>query len=332
MYKIPNIALGKVRHRHITRLFFPRLYQSHGNPAIPTSLLEDLYDKCILPTVRKVIPEHATHWPVDYAAASRQFRDNKGQLHFSSIDVPQDRLDQFSQVLLEQLNRFEEFSDAYFLHELRGTKGGMIHSAHARVEREEKLQEMMEFLNISKLVLEQWWIDVGIEIHMAGHILQWTQGGHAAILQSILPGISNHNINRLLNSKTLFHLDRACQLTDLAGFRCEPSSQGKKDAISYINVYTTDKSATYQLHDGVFKRREPTCLFPNNIKRTLQDIDSMSQTFTACAGRTTGTKGLEGNARLEVRVKLSNSANVLAGLDRYLLDGSVVGIKTSVWW
>lgn len=93
-----------------------------------------------------------------------------------------------------------------------------------------------------------------------------------------------------------------------------------------------DKLVIYQFYDGVFKCWEFICFFLNNIKRILQDIDSMSQIFIVCVGRMIGIKGLEGNVRFEVWVKFLNFVNVLVGLDRYLLDGLVVGIKIFVWW
>ena len=56
-----------------------------------------------------------------------QYRDDKGQLHLGSVDVPAGVISTFTEALLRYLNLVLEFEDAYFLHEFRGHKGATVH-------------------------------------------------------------------------------------------------------------------------------------------------------------------------------------------------------------
>lgn len=291
-----------------------------------------------MPTVQEVIRDHIGHWPANYDSAFRQAQDDRGQLHFSSIDVPPDRLALFADTLLAYLNGFEQFKEAYFLHELRGTKGGTMHDPSDQDDRESKLQGLMEFLDIPNIKVQDWWVDVALEVHMDGYTLQWNRDAHRDLIMLALPSIDATRAAKLVNSRKLFHLDKASQFSDLAGFRNTPNSAGKTDQVLYITAYTTDKSATYQLFNGgSFRRRLPTELFPAKIHSMITGMDKMSATFAACAAGEWGNEGdvqspLEGNARLEIRVKLASSATVLCEISEPLLSAAIVPIKAHVWW
>jgi hypothetical protein len=130
LHKIPNVAVGKVQRRDITRIFFPCLYQSEPDysPAIPRDTLEFIYDKCLRLAVQEVIPEQLTHWPVSYRAAMLQMRGAQSQLHFQSVDIPQDALQEFALAFRDRLDQRADLCQSFFVHELRGTKGTTTHT------------------------------------------------------------------------------------------------------------------------------------------------------------------------------------------------------------
>ncbi|KAI9442772.1 hypothetical protein H4582DRAFT_2055158 [Lactarius indigo] len=78
---------------------------------------------------------------------------------------------------------------------------------------------------------------------------------------------------------------------------------GGRNDINYINVYTTDKCPTYQLHQGIWRRRRCKELFPKMLEKLVDQLEKMSETYKACAG-SMGQKPQEGCARLEFRVPL----------------------------
>lgn len=170
-----------------------------------------------------------------------------------------------------------------------------------------------------------------MEVRQEGHVLQWLTKGHRRVLEFLLPSAPASNITAILHSKKQYCCDISAQLSDLGGFRVCPGSRGKADGVIYINTYTTDKSATYQLHDGVFRRRKPWHLFPTGIDQLLTDLDVIGETFRLCGG-SAGTVRLEGNVRMEIRIPLSLADNVLLHVPDALIQQSLVGFECATFW
>ncbi|KAH8986187.1 hypothetical protein EDB86DRAFT_2832781 [Lactarius hatsudake] len=179
--KIPNCALGTVGHRHITRIFFPALYNDATQPVLTSTQLAQLYDECIRPTVMQVIPAHASHWPVDYKSAMQQAKDTAGHFH------------------------------------LGGLKGGTAHGEEDR-QPEEAFKAFFENVDMHRVDPNNWLVDVGLEVYDPGMVVQWSKFSHSAILKYILPALDSEDIQALQRRRT-FHLDNVAQLDNFAGFR-----------------------------------------------------------------------------------------------------------------
>ncbi|KAG1744244.1 hypothetical protein EDB19DRAFT_1827125 [Suillus lakei] len=94
MHKIPNVPLGKVQQRHVIRIFLPQLYSAGSVVLMSQEDLALIYDHCLHPTLAEVLLEFA---------------------------------DQVAATLLAKLQEQKPaFRDTYFVHELRGTKGGLV--------------------------------------------------------------------------------------------------------------------------------------------------------------------------------------------------------------
>ncbi|RDB30189.1 hypothetical protein Hypma_012378, partial [Hypsizygus marmoreus] len=219
------------------------------------------------------------------------------------------------------------FRDTYFVHELRGTKGATVHNPYSRDERKEALTKYLEFVDVDKLDPEQWWIDVGIEIHLAGHIVQWLESSHKDLLKFALPSKSDRDIVKLHEGKHFF-LDRVAQLKDLAGFRLDPLTRGRDDGVQYVNVYTTDKAVTYQLHTGLWRRRNASDLLPAKIGRLAEDLNKMSGILREVSK----SPHMDGNARFEVRINLAQARRQHTYLPEALIRRSVVAFPSRNWW
>lgn len=329
------MALGKVDRRHVTRLCFPRRYQKGRSPAIPSDVRADIYNDCIRPSVGVVAPASLGHWPLDYDMAMQIYRDEQGRFHHGTLDLPSHLLPAFAVELLERLQKHErtDLHDAFFLHELRGTKGATHHDPTSKEAGEAAFNGVLQQFCLEKLNPQDWFVDVALEVYQPNNVLQWLVQGHRRILRFVLPSASDSQVDAVLQSKTQYVLDRSAQITDLGGFRALPGSRGKNDQVTYINVYSTDKSVTYQLHSGVFKRRKAWHLFPENIKRLVADIKSIANTFRSCGGDGDHHNPMiEGNARMEVRVPLSVARQVFLELPHQLIQHTVVAYDCSTFW
>jgi hypothetical protein len=68
------------------------------------------------------------------------YRDTKGLFHFGTNDFPPELLAKFSEKLLELLQEHDALADAFFVHELRGTKGAYCHDLSNENERKAALE------------------------------------------------------------------------------------------------------------------------------------------------------------------------------------------------
>jgi hypothetical protein len=179
----------------------------------------------------------------------------------------------------------------------------------------------------------EWVVDVALEIRQEGHVIQWLTSAHRRLLKYVLPSAENEQIDVIMTSKKHYLCDLSAQLDDLGGCRVEPGSREKKDEVTYISIYTTDKSATYQLHSGIFAHRQACDLLPGKIDKLVKDMDNMGEVFRACCGDgEDDSEGLEGCARLEIRIPLANANDVLLTFPGDLLQASVISIPLRVWW
>ncbi|KIK36930.1 hypothetical protein CY34DRAFT_26192 [Suillus luteus UH-Slu-Lm8-n1] len=331
LHRIPNTALGKVDRRHITRIFFPGLYCQGQNPAIPPEKMATIYEKCLRPAVVSLNPVDRSRWPITYSTAMTLYRDQKGHFHFGTVDFPSHLLNQLGNKLLEMFQMQDGLQDAFFVHELRGTKGASHHDPCDAGARRSALDTVFHFFDLSLVRPEDWVVDIGLEIQHEGHILQWLTKGHRRLLQFLLPSSAEHKIDSILASQTQYHCDLSAQLEDLGGFRALPGSRGKDDKVHYINAYTTDKCATYQLHDGIFKRRQAWHLFPANIGKLVKDLERMAEIFRVC-GNSPNVGGHEGNARLEIRVPFGLADKVLLQIPDSVIQDTLVTFDCKIFW
>jgi len=223
-----------------------------------------------------------------------------------------------------------DFADAFFLHELRGTKGRAPHSPYDMLEREEALNDVMDCINSLRIDPEEWQIDVGLEISHSDHVVQWLTNGHLALLQHVLPSISPEEAVGLTTGG-YFSTDHVGHLRDLAGFRVHPHSRGRRDGVTYINIYCNEKTVIYQLHKGIYSNHYHSELMPQKIATLSQNLVNMSKTFSKCSG-VENDRQQEASARLEVRVRLPMAMDVNIDFPEELLESCIVSLTPLEWW
>ena len=335
MYKIPNLALGKVSGRHVTRMMFPRLYdEGNQDRTIAAYNLSRIYDEGIRPAVEAICNPRLSHWPASYSSAITKAKDKSGKLHFGTVDLSVDLLPEFAQRLKENLDRIPKLKDMYFMHEVRGTKGATVHNPDTPEACWRSLEDQLEFLDLTTVNPRNWYIDVGLEVHLPGHVLQWLEDAHLRLLKFGLPTQAENlpeSLSTLLNDRRNFKLDRVAQFKEFAGFRCTPCTRGQSDDIAYLNVYTTDKEPTYQLHSGSFRKHLASELLPFKSNKILNDVTAMSKVYGQCMG-SEGRTPNEGCARFEVRVGLEHAADAVSTMSSITMRGSLVAIPVNLWW
>lgn len=345
MHTIPNFAFAKITNRSVIRVFLPRMYSLHESRAIPSTDMELIYDQCLRPLIRRHLPNMYTHWPASYASALTLYRDNHGQIHPGSLDIPAELLRIFGPQYLTRLAELKAyFRDAYFVHEFRGWKGVTVHDPHDEADRQAALDKMLRLLDRPNIRESDWHLDIGFEIGVQDSVVTWRHTGHHLLLAHCLPSVPEGDIETLLNRRT--EIDHQMHLKDLTGFRCQPGQKGRRDKVSYVQAYTTEKTMSYQLHDGLFKPLDPlVTLTKENLDATTKKIEQMSKVIFACSGDRVANGDnsgsdeedqdftpQDGTARVEVRVQLGEALTTLIDLTDDVVDHSTVAIPSRYWW
>jgi hypothetical protein len=288
-----------------------------------------LYDLCIRPAVQEAIPSQLSHWPVNHKAAMTLARDKSGHFHFGSLGIPPISLVAYCDALIRHLDALPGFENAFFGHELRGLKGGTAHTDEGR-HPEEAFDTFFEHMDVDRIDQDNWFVDVGLEIYDPDMVVHWSKHAHSAILGYIMPSLDDAQL-RAMQRRPTFRLDNACHLDDFAGFRFDPGQFGRLHDVTYINVYTTDKCPTYQLHAGIWSRRRCEDLFPKKLDKLIEELDTMSKTYKTCAG-SMGNSPQEGCARLEIRVPLRRAQEALRNIPQDTITGWTYSVAPIIWW
>lgn len=208
--------------RHVTRIFFPRLYRpsSRGKDrVVSTKILERLYDQNVRSVLRRLAPSMISSWPSSYSSAERLSRDNFGRYHFSSYDIPPNLLSEFTSELLRQLDEDPDMAGAFFVHEMRGIKGWSAHDGASPNEREDALKKALCWLQVAAIeASEDWYIDIGLNHHHDEHNIQWLHLSHEQLLCSIFSQAPAMQVSKMASSSQM-HIDYAAQLSDFSTLR-----------------------------------------------------------------------------------------------------------------
>ena len=281
----------------------------------------------------EIMSSQASHWPVSYDAAFQQAKDRRGKLHLGTVAVPARLLVAFCTAFRTRLNQVDNFKDSFFCHELRGLKGGTAHEEDDEGRNpEDAFNTFFDNIDMARIDEGNWMVDVGLEIHDPIRVVNWSKSAHTSMLEYLLPSLNSDQVDSLQNRSPAFHLDNVAHLDDFAGFRCEPPKRARDaDGVEYINVYTTDKCPTYQLHSGIWRRRSCKDLLPKDLDKLLVDLGNMSKTYKACSGSGTH-RAQEGCARLEIRVPLQKAEEALRNVPRETLHGWTYSVPANLWW
>ncbi|KAI0091819.1 hypothetical protein BDY19DRAFT_877671, partial [Irpex rosettiformis] len=244
-------------------------------------------------------------------------------------DIPAPLLGHFARHLRRKLSEFPEFEDVFFVHEYRGLKGVTCHDGAMAQDIFRAYDALTDDLDMDQIHDEDWWVDIGMEICSTGKVLQWAEQGHGLLVEHLLSHLDRRGIRRLMKSQG-WATDTSALLYDFAGFRAKPGSYGTPSSVRYINVYTTDKESTYQLHTGSFRRHSPLDILPDAMPNLLRDVTQLTSVYRNCLYNAAGVQ--EGCARVEVRVPLSAAYDRLRAFPRDLASDTIVVVDAEIWW
>ena len=314
-------------------MLFPDLYVPQEEAKLSQEQLAFLYNQVIRPSVALVQPDALAHWPISYNAAFQLSLDRNGHRHDHSIDIPEDCLEQFAHSIQTRLAVSEGHLLGHrtiFQVEFRGTKGGFNFDWFDTDERQEMLNKFVEpidFMDQESENLDQWYVDVGMELSVPDHVVQWATDHHATILRYAHRTMDENRADRAVESR-YYSRDVSAHIFSLSGFRYAP--EVSRDGIFYVNAYTTDKEATYQLHNGMFRARSADQLLPKKIGRLVAEVNRVAEVFAECAGAD-GTSQ-DGTARLEVRTRLENAMTCMDVFPDHILRSVILAVPNNVWW
>jgi len=277
---IPNFQIARVGLRHKLNVMFPRMHTRTSRLMMQTDI-SLFYEDALRPSFLEVFPERTAEFPVNYRAAVLQARTAGGTLSSHEVEIPQTLVQEFFASLRRHANRsIPEFHDIYFVHTIRGVKNSTIHNPESSDDRIRAMAVLLGDFDFGQLNHDQWWVDVGMELSAPGKSVQWLRHSHRGILEWLFPNITEGQLHNIFEKEERYWCDRVATCDDLAGFRAIPQlSLSAGRAIHYIQAYPTEKSGTYQLHRGVWRKRSPKCIFPRAMVKLVADISEFPSVF-----------------------------------------------------
>jgi hypothetical protein len=326
------MALGHVARRQVTRIMFPKLYDPHSKytPKLSQDFMANFYGQCLRPAAMFTDNFAQAGWPTNYEHAMRLIRSERGSLHFKSVDISANDLDVFAEQLLEKMARFPDMEGAFFLHEVRGVKNHGRHELNNLPERMAAFDTCVDILEITKVNIDDWYFDVAVEIQVPESIAFWDTAAFKDVLQLALPSAAEEDV-RKLEGKRSFHVDPQSSLDDIGGFRVEPKSQGRVDEVHYIQAYHTLSSSCRTLHHGMFSQHSGLDLMPKKIDKLIHDLEGMAKSLQGNSGSVTEA-GLQGNARLEIRVPLRKAFMALPRITDQFVARCIIAHPIPLFW
>ena len=331
IHEVSNICVAEASNHTLIRLLFPNRQPADEDESLAITNEECawIYEDVILPSLDAVRSAQMVHWPVTYAAALQLTENGTRVKH---LEIPADSVQQFGDEVISRLPMDGPLGDAYFMIERRGTKGGfpwVFGDPEDRLRILELYCAELE-MDLEDENLENWYIDLGLELSLPGHVLQWDRTAHAAILAAATGTLSERQAEAHTRQRR-FYVDMSSHFYRLAGFRYQPAEP--INGIHYFNVYHTEKSATYTLHKGLFREYKASSLLPGSLDSFIESVDKISGQFHQCLG-TNGDvdNSLDGSVRIEVRINMLAAMRGLDGMTRDLYHRFVIAIENDDWW
>ena len=321
-HQIPHIPLAKFSVQHMLYIFFPRLYRPdrpNRNNLTPEEL-KLVYERGIRPAAIRTNPTAAGDWPATYKDEVFRAQNHGPGFSFTTCMVAACDVPDFTYYLRRYLADLDWGRDVLFMTQIRGVKLGTYHDPTPQGAQEALLDLTEDLLTDEGI----WYIDVGLEIYEERYAYQWASSSHQRILENIL-NITPEDAAKIFRPGRFYFQDISSHFLDISGFRATTGIAPGQQVIQYIQCYTVDKSVTYHPDNrGHFAKFMTTNMAmqgdPPKFVSNLYEAYLNASDHIDCA------------ARIEVRLPIFNSTNVLLGLDPQLVQESLLRFRRKLWW
>jgi hypothetical protein len=301
-------------------------YSAKSSAAVAEDILETLYNECVYAAAKDTIPSTAGHWPVSYSAEMDRIRKEGGRLSFGTVLVAGEDIERFGDRLMEYVRQYDWGQGAFFLHQLRGTRGQTAYNYLDSAARDRALENFFYFLDFDEINREKWYVDWGVELQLDGYVLWWRRDSHWRLVASTL-SLDAEEANELTKPSSKFFVDPAAQMTDVAGFRFVPSATDRGNThVHYVQAYNTEKSITYLLDGNKVAKGlgyKDTFVKKDAVENYMMTIGSMFGD---------AEMGYDGYARLERRVRVDHALEDFFPTDPEQWAQLVIAFDRAEWW
>lgn len=218
-----------------------------------------IYNEAVRPALQRLMPDWMGHFPSSYETEVDRVRAGNGRFGQSRHGIRPEILDDFSRLVIENLNDITWGKGAFFGHESRGIKdknsttvmewdlGGGLHTQKNQVERACPFLDVDKVFAACRNETATWYVDKGVEVTVPEMVALIRKTSHTDLVAFFL-GVDIQEARRLISSKTRYQSDEICHLSQAAGLRLKGEDMGPMRAV-YLQVYCSEKIPTYHVED-----------------------------------------------------------------------------------
>ncbi|KAG8722659.1 hypothetical protein FRC08_014404 [Ceratobasidium sp. 394] len=363
-HMVPNMRFIEMEPRAIIRAFFPLASRnSNQNNCLNEGQMRELYDLAVRPAATETLP-HELHfnWPATYD--DEKFRaENSGRAgagdagegrvggrtaQQSGRDIHVEYLNAWVARIRDLVNGSPHLGWArsfFFVVEMRGLKNNEV-SIHAAEEepavddagvvdeeapRVQAVDGVLEYFNTNEFAPGCWFLDIATNVAVSDDLNTplcafASTRMHAEILNRFLSEDMEQCERWVAGHGGYYQRDEVAHLQDVAGFRFT-NPNWDENGVHYIQVYTSEKSVTYNLDS------------PNKAKRTspfklLNDWDRARKSHFLPLSKAyrDSSKTHSVVLRIESRVDFIYVARVHLLIPEDMLQGWLYCIDNIVFW
>jgi len=223
----------------------------------------------------------------------------------------------------------------FFGHQIRGIKAITKHlDVNAEVHRspEDALYMLVDSIfefDALEHAMDNFYIDVGMELYEPRHSLHWRRASHAPILTHLMPALDADTISSMATpGADGYFEDISALLRPVSGFRYTPKQNvAAETGIFYLQCYSTDKSVA---DSSILNHNTLSLNLADGFKgdkRGRERLAAISARFSAAHAARVMTA-----ARIEIRIPLAKAAEMLQPLPQDFLKSLLIRVRSSTWW
>ncbi|KAG9308932.1 hypothetical protein JVU11DRAFT_11396 [Chiua virens] len=328
-HKIPNVCIAQIGARHCVRLFFPALAQAaEGHSELSEDQLAAVYDRGLYPAICHLTPELATNWSTSYITAKLRARNLNGTYQMGTHPFPGDTAHRLGSMIKRNLQDALPWArGCLWMVQIQGVKEAHTHTPADFLASRASFEMLMNGLMRGLIRRGQSWVDVGLQISEANHVLQWRTDSHHHLAKEFSDLAQDAAARLCILPSRSYSRDYVAGLVDLSGFRATLNPNNSNTGAAYIQAYTTDKALIAHLEagrHGLFMRGKDA-LQGDGDGHTPPYCRRMMAIYEGGVRHTTA-------ARVEARIPVTLANNTMLDFPEVLLERTLCRFPAVDWW